>query len=318
MTIKNARKWLGDLRGVLQFGVRSCFANSLQLLKPWQQRVYSTVLRLPSGNVKFASPTPRQLRAAVREINIRKDYYENLSKFCVKTDRSNVIDIGANIGYYTASVCYANEKIKVFSFEPDRRNLFFLALNLISNSNAVIINAGLSDSNEYKKLEIPDYALSRRGEDKFNTGLLSAEDSPASYPGTAFPNGDTIWAAYAVSPGETGWIKRDVEGYEEKVLRSLEKFINASPAVIQFEWNPNFIDNQIQVDFMVNLIKKHQMTAYIDDISRQAFEGGVFGIPLHESDIYLVKASAKVDFETVFYNLTQLPVLGVGISRDLD
>ena len=64
------------------------------------------------------------------------------------TQGNFVIDLGANIGYYTCILAkLVGKDGKVFAFEPDPRNLKLLEKNIKVNeyNNVVIVDKAVSD-----------------------------------------------------------------------------------------------------------------------------------------------------------------------------
>ena len=298
-----------DLCTLYSFGLANLFTNVCQILKPFDRRTYAATLIAGGSKISLIAPTRRQLKVAFREAATYSAYYQSVSSYCIQKRSSIALDVGANIGYYAKLLCMANEDLMVFSFEPDRRNAFFYSSNLLSVPNAVLINAGISDRLEYKHLSIPGYATSRSGELAFNTGLLSAIDSPSSSNGSIFLNGSSICNTYNIDPAATGWIKIDVEGFEESVLKSFDSFVALSPAVIQIELNNNFVQSSTQIQFYVDFVKRHDMAIMVTrNYDANLFNDRTFGVPSHSVEIYLVKRNDVHIFTDFFLNAIEIQV----------
>lgn len=130
------------------------------------------------------------------------------------------IDIGADIGYY--SILIGNkfkEKIKIFSFEPLPGSFFLLKENI--------------EINDLSKVIVPlNFSLSDSEEDLYiNFNPLSPGDSSFIYDSekgfkikVKVKKLDDILGDI-VKDFDTVFVKMDVEGFEEKVLRGGEKFL---------------------------------------------------------------------------------------------
>ena len=65
------------------------------------------------------------------------------------TDNANILDIGANIGWYTINLAKMKRNASIHAFEPLPRTFDYLKKNVDFNSvdNATLYNVGLSDKN---------------------------------------------------------------------------------------------------------------------------------------------------------------------------
>lgn len=146
-------------------------------------------------------------------------------------DNTHVLDIGANIGAWTVYLA-KNKTNKIHSFEPFLPNYYNLCSNILINDamNVETYRCALGNADEYEKI-LPLYTLNenigatRLGciNDKFNSSGFSCKLDYL----------DRIFKTEDVS-----FIKIDVEGYEEKVLRGGEQLIRRCKPTIYFEsWN---------------------------------------------------------------------------------
>lgn len=130
-----------------------------------------------------------------------------------------VLDIGANIGFY--SCLAASRGKRVISFEPSRRNLEFLYRNLSENSltNVEVFPIGLAREPGLRRL----YGFSDMA--SFVTGWAQADRGRgALVPVATLDN--------IVAPrfrGEKLLIKLDVEGFELDVLGGAEATLDLAP-----------------------------------------------------------------------------------------
>jgi FkbM family methyltransferase len=146
----------------------------------------------------------------------------NLCSKYIKHD-SIVLDIGANIG--THSVFFSNIAIDgvVFSFEPSKDTFGLLLNNVKSSPNIIPLNIALSDRSELLSFfECEDNALS---------GLKDTLRSPVKNKTQVIClKGDSLVSDLNLT--KIDFIKIDVEGLEEQVLKGLEKTICRNKPII--------------------------------------------------------------------------------------
>jgi len=163
-------------------------------------------------------------------------------------------DIGANLGYFTTVMAArvseggGNGKGKVFAFEPDPGNLRLLRTN-------VAINA-LEDA-----VEIFPVALGEKSARIYLTNLddpnaggrmtLESESEIDGHFGKEFsrrPVESMAWDERFIDPPKLALIKIDVEGYEPRVFRGMEKTLRAHRPVILMEFSPENIARSGKTD----------------------------------------------------------------------
>jgi FkbM family methyltransferase len=137
----------------------------------------------------------------------------------VKTG-DTVLDIGANIGYYTLLLARLVGKTgKVIAFEPEPENFTLLQKNVQVNGyqNVITVNAALSDCPATLRL----YLCHRnRGDHR----IYAAEPDRPAIDVAAFAADD-----YLASLGaHLRFVKMDVQGAEAKVVRGMRKLLARS------------------------------------------------------------------------------------------
>lgn len=141
----------------------------------------------------------------------------NIMKVLVKPDMT-VLDIGANIGYYTFIL--ADLSTQVIAFEPTNFAFDKLRENLSLNNfnNIIIEKKGLSDKKETKEVELCSSwpVFDREGTHPIHKGKLVKSVI------------DLITLDEYLKGKKIDFIKLDVDGYELKVLKgavdTLEKY----------------------------------------------------------------------------------------------
>ncbi len=148
-----------------------------------------------------------------------------------ENSHSIFLDIGANIGVYSASLSSIFHE--VVCVEPNALTARILELNLEINQvrNAEIIRIGLSDSAGEAFLEIPNA-------DNLGGARISSGDQ--GHPITIGKGDDVL--ADACSRGRLGLIKIDIEGHEGAAIDGMSRTIARHHPVIAFEANSSQSD----------------------------------------------------------------------------
>jgi FkbM family methyltransferase len=143
-----------------------------------------------------------------------------------------VLDIGANIGYYTTvAAAQVGAQGHVYAFEPDRENLAVLTDNLHFNdhSNVTIVPSGVAAQKGQVQLYLCE---DNRGDHRL---YPVAEESRASYVVETIAL-DTFWAGVpprSPLPRPT-MVKMDIQGFEYFALQGMQQYIQQTPDLILF------------------------------------------------------------------------------------
>ena len=149
----------------------------------------------------------------------------------ILSEGSVVIDVGANIGYYTRIASnLVGAKGQVFAFEPSPNALSVLRQNTNDLSNVRIFPVALSDS---------------EGEARFfvrkNGGTSSLEaDSSSQEVIVKITTLDSL----LIDVQEVEFIKIDVEGFEPEVLRGAESLIKRHRPIIYLEYFEHYAEKR--------------------------------------------------------------------------
>lgn len=148
-----------------------------------------------------------------------------------------VVDVGANIGYYTLlSARAVGNKGKVFSFEPDLMNYSLLEKNVEINGykNIVLVKKAVSDKNSIERFYI--------NSPNTNSLIFSEDQSEKSI------NVETIKLDDYFNDNKIKIIKLvklDIEGAEALALNGMKKLIRENKIIsIITEYNPLFLRKQ--------------------------------------------------------------------------
>lgn len=175
------------------------------------------------------------------ELFLKGEYEPEITDIFIKTIQKGdvVIDIGANIGYYTLIAARTvGGNGKVFAFEPDHTNYALLKRNIEINryKNVIPIKKAVSNANTSAKFFLR--------EDSTVSSLLNDFDK---YPSTGSTEVETIILDDFFKDKESiiskiKLIKMDIEGAEMLALLGMSQIIekNEKLAIIS-EFNPDFI-----------------------------------------------------------------------------
>ena len=148
---------------------------------------------------------------------------------------NNVIDIGANIGYFTLLFAkLVGPNGKVFAFEPDPTNFSILKKNIEENNydNVILSQKAISDKTETTKLFLCKFSNGMHR--IYNSDLC---DKSLDIESTTM---DDFFSEINFKD-KINFIKIDTEGSEMKVLAGIEKILESNDATIQIEYNPSSI-----------------------------------------------------------------------------
>jgi FkbM family methyltransferase len=174
-----------------------------------------------------------------------------------------VLDIGANIGYYTL---LASRRVgpsgRVFAFEPDPRNFALLRKNLRANgcTNVHVERKAVSDCSGTIRLYL----------DKLNKGDHTIYDVGGRH---AIEVGAVRLDDYfSGSAGKIDLIKIDVQGAEGKVLRGMRGLLerNKQVRIITEFWPHRLAECGTPSEEFVGALTAHGFTLYnINEESKQ-------------------------------------------------
>lgn len=147
-----------------------------------------------------------------------------------------VVDIGANIGYYTLIAAnLVGDKGKVFAFEPDPENYTLLVKNIEVNGYKNIISVQKAVSN---KTGTTNFFLYEQ-----NKGQHTIYE-PSSYWKSIVVESITLDDYFSEQQDSIDVIKMDIQGAEMLALLGMEKIIKQAPRLKIFtEFSPPKLKN---------------------------------------------------------------------------
>lgn len=92
---------------------------------------------------------PKKIIPEFKESFFEEVYYKNLPKSLLKKDNPTIIDIGANVGFFSILSILKFKNPNIISFEPIKRNFDMLKKNIseINQKNLRIVNKAVSNTN---------------------------------------------------------------------------------------------------------------------------------------------------------------------------
>ncbi len=166
-------------------------------------------------------------------LSINKIYELNETNFIKDSINKGdiVIDIGANIGYFTLLFArLVGDTGKVYSFEPDPRNCLLLEKNVQINnySNVLLEKKAVSDKSEKSQLYMTEFTPGSSMH-KGNSALIDEIDVDVV-------TLDDYFKTNSIRPD---FIKIDIEGYELNALKGMKSILQFSDKTkIMIEYNP--------------------------------------------------------------------------------
>lgn len=156
------------------------------------------------------------------------EQYETKILLSQINNQSVVVDVGANIGYYT--LLAAKIAKKVYAFEPDKDSFLILKKNVEENelTNVFLFNQAVGDKNE-------------------KVGLIINKEN---YGDSKVKVGNEIDCVRLdeVIKEKVDLVKIDVQGYEAKVVEGMKKIIKKDKPIIFIEVDQKNI-KKINLDY---------------------------------------------------------------------
>jgi FkbM family methyltransferase len=178
-----------------------------------------------------------------------------LFKNIVKKDMT-VVDVGANIGYYTLLAArLVGENGHVFAFEPDPKNFGLLSKNVALNGykNVVPVQKAISSETGSAKLFL----------DKNNLGGHSLSEANVTKAAAVSVELTSIDDFFKNTNVKVDIVKMDVQGSEMKVLEGMTKTIENEALIILTElWPAGLRNAGVPAEAFLDKLVKSGFTIY--------------------------------------------------------
>ena len=198
-----------------------------------------------------------------RRILINKSYEPELVQHCLNfLDKTrDVIDVGANVGFFTVMFAKNITNKKVLSIEPTKNAIRRLRQNLELNDviDRVDVFEGVA-SNQNGTVEIKTI----EGKEEYSSlgEMLHPSISKESYVTESIIS-TTIDALVEQKSLDPGFLKVDVEGVEHLVFEGAQETIkNKRPIILSELSNSLLMENGSSSEEVINLIKKYDYDVF--------------------------------------------------------
>jgi FkbM family methyltransferase len=212
----------------------------------------------------------------------------------------NVLDLGANIGYYVLlEHSIIGDSGKIYAVEPDPNNFSQLKRNVALNKmdNVILHQAAVSDTAGKTKLFLSEFS---------NVHSLIAGHEHAT---DRFVEVDMINIATFLQKHPIDLIRMDIEGYETKILASIAKNAKQLPKIL-FETHPGKygVDNNI-----VPIFRELAKRGYVCEFAASANQNHAKN--LKEFGLVPIKKIATDGFYRYMYKDIELATLAKVIQH---
>ena len=185
--------------------------------------------------------------------------YNLIAKEFFEKEIECILDVGANLGYQSSFYNkFFGNKIQIHSFEPHPIIYYFLEKNLSSFDNIKLYNFALGNENKEDYMSIPNYEIHRLS----NLGVMSIGQHSNNFK-TKILIKKLDLLPISFQQFKAIYIKIDVEGYEENVLKGMSNFLNSNLHLyLKIEINKNF-NNVAKINSTINFIEKLNFKFFI-------------------------------------------------------
>lgn len=149
--------------------------------------------------------------------------------------QGDVIDVGAQVGFYTVAFADALESGKVHAFEPVKANVEQLKQNVRGNSQGPVVNIhpfALGDRARRARIQ-----MEKEGESTTGNAFEVRGKVEEFAEGTETVDYRTLDSVSGIDPTECRLIKVDIEGGEVNFLRGASNFIQKGRPYIYGEFS---------------------------------------------------------------------------------
>lgn len=173
-----------------------------------------------------------------RHLYKRGVYEQELTAFVLQRlampEDAVALDVGANLGWYSMLLARRFPKAQIHAFEPEARNLELLRQNVRDNGCRGVTVHGVAVAEENATKLLYTYAQKNMG----RHSLLAINDTePVAVRAVRL---DDFLAEQRIEPKRVGFVKIDIEGYEELALRGASQLLAAGPPLL-IEFAPKYI-----------------------------------------------------------------------------
>tara|TARA_B100001057_G_C22669233_1_gene879152 strand:- start:84 stop:1004 length:921 start_codon:yes stop_codon:yes gene_type:complete len=185
--------------------------------------------------------------------------YNLIAKEFFEKEIECILDVGSSIGYQSLFYNkFFGNKIQIHSFEPHPISYYFLEKNLSSFDNIKLYNFALGSENKEDYMSIPNSDIDRLS----SLGAMSIGQR-SKYFKTKILIKKFDLLPISFQQFKAIYIKIDVEGYEDNVLKGMSNFLNSNLHLyLKIEINKNF-NNVAKINSTINFIEKLNFKFFI-------------------------------------------------------
>lgn len=193
------------------------------------------------GHKMYLDPRDRSISRELIINGVYEPFETRFIKSRIKP-RMRVVDLGANVGYYTLIMAkLVGPKGRVYAFEPNPENFALLKKNVEANGygNVSLANFAVSDKAKKEKLFLSEdnlggHHLTNRGDyKKFTTVQTVVLDKFFSNEGM-----------------KIDFVKMDIEGSEPRAMKGMKKILRSNPRMQLITENGS--KSKSYFDFLLN------------------------------------------------------------------
>ena len=236
----------------------SAWTRSLAyLVNRWLLRREFLIAHLPRQNLRFKVKTEDVVGRHIYKYHVHEAALTAfLAKQLTFEPGDVIIDIGANIGWYSVLLeRLSPDGVDIFSFEPDPLNFTLLTENLRLNEAGRVLATQKALAAEPGVMRLYQHNSSNLG----RHSLLQLQDGAAVDVQTTTLN--HFWAEQNLGERIPRFIKIDIEGYELHALRGASDVLARCPAVL-CEYSPTYMrQGGIDPAELVDLFVEHGYSA---------------------------------------------------------
>jgi FkbM family methyltransferase len=206
----------------------------------------------------------------------KSNYYTHYFVKNFISEGDTVLDIGANLGYYSKQFAkLVGNSGKLYSVEPIELYRSVLTHNLAGLSNVIILPFALGESDGTIKMGNPST-------DKHRHGLMRVlneqeQQNESDFYEVTMKNPATLFSKM----GRIDYIKCDIEGYEVPVIPIMKPVIEKNQPIVQIETdgeNKTIIHKLLtDLKYHIFYVEADKLIPYPDET--QLLGGDLIGIP---------------------------------------
>lgn len=187
-----------------------------------------------------------------REEKLAMLFEQHIEDVCRRTADPVVIDVGANIGFYTILEANAMDHGRIMAIEPFPRNMELCRANLALNGcerGVSLHECAIGSANETARLHLS--ASSNRHRISSEAERDSSGTSGIDVPMYTL---DTFVTNHGVDPGDVSVVRMDLEGFEVEVLNGMTEILASDgPTILYIEVHPLILDEVETSDVIAHL-----------------------------------------------------------------